>query len=97
MASDPNQYFINNRVFALHFGYEGSVHEWNFILKTSYSLNYGTYRTIAEFPETKQLSVFIGANKELKKGLDLGFSSAFDVGELYYNSFGFIARVGKAF
>ena len=29
---DPVDYFINNRVIAFHFGYEGSVQKWDFIL-----------------------------------------------------------------
>jgi hypothetical protein len=95
--SDLNSYFINNRVFAFHFGYEGSVQEWVFILKTSYSLNYGTYRTIGIFNETKQFSAYLDANKELKKGLNFGFTGAFDAGELYYNSVGFLIRLTKSF
>jgi hypothetical protein len=97
LPSDQNQYFINNRVFAVNFGYEGSVKEWGFILKTSYSLNYGTYRTISQFPETKQFSAYLEANRELKNGLNIGFIGAFDVGELYYDAYGVLLRVAKAF
>ena len=112
LPSDPGDYFINNRVVAFHFGFEGSVQEWNFILKTSYSLNYGTFGTSVVghtvgkdrtlpmygiFSETKQLSAYFEANKELKKGLNVGFTGAFDVGELYYNSFGVLFRLFKSF
>ena len=49
------------------------------------------------FSETKQFSAYLDANKELKKGLNFGFTGAFDVGELYYNSFGVLVRVFKSF
>ena len=92
-----NQFFINNRVFVFHFGYEGSIKELNFILKTSYSLNYGTYRTINSFPETKQLSTYFEANKELRNGLDLGIIFAFDTGDLFNDSFGLFLKASKSF
>jgi len=112
LPSDPIDYFINNRVVALHIGFEGSLQKWNFILKTSYSLNYGTFgtsevgHTIGKirtlpvygiFRETKQLSTFLDVNRELKREVRIGFTGAFDVGELYYNSFGAIFRVAKSF
>jgi hypothetical protein len=97
LPSYPYQYFINNRVIAFHFGYEGSIHKWDFILKTSYTLNYGTYSTITQFPETKQFSAYLEVNKELKNGMNVGFTGAFDVGELYYDSYGILFRVGKSF
>jgi len=112
LAADPNDYFINNRVVAFHFGFEGSVEKWNFMVKTSYSLNYGTFATSEAgrsmgslryppmygiFGEKKQLSAYFEANKDLKKGLNIGFTGAFDVGELYYNSFGMLFNVSKSF
>jgi len=112
LPSDPYDYFINNRVIVFHFGYEGSIQKWNFILKTSYSLNYGTFGTsnvghtlgkIRELPkfgifsETKQFSAYFEANKELKKGFNFGFIGAFDAGELYYNSFGLLFKLSKSF
>jgi hypothetical protein len=97
LPSVPYQYFINNRVAAFHLGFEGSLQEWDFIIKTSYSLNYGTYSTVNVFPETKQFSAFLDASRELKNGINIGFTGAFDVGELYYNSYGVMVRVGKEF
>jgi hypothetical protein len=110
--SAPFQYFINNRVVAFHFGFEGSIQKWDFILKASYSLNYGTFATSEEgssmgtiryppiygiFPETKQFSAYLDTTRELKNGLRIGFTGAFDVGELYYDSYGFFFKVGKSF
>ena len=112
LVADPHDYFINNRIIALHLGFEGSVKNWNFILKTSYSMNYGTFgtsevghtlgkdRTLPKygiFTETKQLSSYVETNMDLKKNLKLGIVGAFDVGKLYYNSFGFLLRMSKSF
>lgn len=112
LPSDPDDFFINNRVVAFHFGFEGSVQKWEFITKTSYSLNYGTFGTnevghtlgkernlprYGIFNETKQLSEYLEVTRELKKSLNFGFIGAFDVGELYYNSFGVLFRVSKSF
>lgn len=112
LPDDPNDYFINNRVVALHIGFEGSVQNWDFVLKTSYSFNYGTFgtsevghtlgkvRTLPKygiFPETKQFSSCFEANKEFKKHLKFGFMGAFDAGGLYYDSFGLLLRMSKSF
>jgi hypothetical protein len=96
----------------LHLGFEGSIKNWGFILKTSYSLNYGTFGTSEEghsmgnthdppmygiFPETKQFSAYIETNKEFKRHLKFGFVGAFDAGDLYYDSFGLQIKVSKPF
>lgn len=109
---DPGDYFINNRVVALHFGVEGSLKNWDFILKTSYSLNYGTYGTSKEghslgdihypplygiFPKTKQFSSFLKATKQFNRSLKLAVTGAFDAGDLYYNSFGIQLGLSKSF
>lgn len=112
LPADPSDYFINNRIIALHLGFEASILKWNFILKTTYSMNYGTFGTSEEghslggvyfppvygiFPETKQFSSYLEVSKELKRQLKMGFITAFDAGELYYNSFGLQLRVLKSF
>lgn len=112
LPADPSDYFINNRIIALHLGFEASVLKWNFILKTSYSMNYGTFGTSEEghslggvyfppvygiFPETKQFSSYLEVNKQLNSGLKLGVIGAFDVGDLYYNSFGLRLNISKSF
>jgi hypothetical protein len=112
LPAEPGEGFINNRVIAFHFGFEGSIQKWDFILKTSYSLNYGTFGTsevghtlgrirtlplYGIFSETKQFSAYIEANKELKNELNFGILGAFDVGGLYYNSFGILFSVAKYF
>lgn len=112
LPNDPGDYFINNRVIALLFGFEGTVMNWDFILKSSYSLNYGTFgtsevghtlgkdRTLPRygiFPKTKQFSSYLEVNKELRRELKLGFIGAFDMGDLYYNSAGLQLKVSKSF
>lgn len=45
LPNDPINYFINNRVIAVNFGTEGSVGSWTYLVKMTYSQNYGEYRT----------------------------------------------------
>lgn len=111
LPSHPSEYFINNRVAAFHFGFEGSVQNLNYIIKCSMSKNYGTYRTTDEeqstgltnpgaygiFGKKEQFSAYLKFNRELTNGLNLGCVSAFDFGELYYNSFGILFSISKAF
>ena len=109
--SDPDEFFVNNRVVAIYFGMEGSIINWNFISKFSYSRNYGTYRTSATgkvhngtnfpdygiFPIVGQFSAFLEARKELKKGIQIGIQTAFDKGDLYNDSFGIMGSISKVF
>jgi len=112
LPADPGDYFINNRVAVFHYGLEGSVKDWNVLMKASYSLNYGTFGTdevghtlgkdrvlpiYGIFQETKQFSFLLRVNRELRSGLNLGLAAAFDAGHLYYNSAGVMAAVTKAF
>ncbi|MBA7547166.1 hypothetical protein ES705_39568 [subsurface metagenome] len=112
LPTNPGDYFVNNRVVAFLIGFEGSIQRWDFVLKTSYSLNYGTFgtsevghtlgkiRTLPRygiFPETKQLSAYFEVNKELKRDLNFGIIGAFDAGHLYYNSSGLLLRLSKSF
>jgi hypothetical protein len=105
------EYFINNRVRVFHLGFEGGVQKWDYTLKASLSNNYGTYYTTDEeqstgienpgsfgvFGKRDQLSMYIDCQRPIKKGFAVGCIAAFDVGELYYNSFGILLRVSKAF
>lgn len=112
LPNDPNDYFINNRVVAFHLGLQGAVQKIEYLLKASYSLNYGTFgtsvvghtigkqRTLPQFgifEETKQFSACFECNKEFREGLNVGIVTAFDKGALYYDSFGFIFMITKSF
>ncbi|MFW5758920.1 MAG: capsule assembly Wzi family protein, partial [Bacteroidota bacterium] len=77
LPNDPDNYFINNRVIAFHAGFQGSWNQWDIAMKTSWSLNYGTYGTseighsIGDrfdpprhgiFEETQQFSAWLSLN-----------------------------------
>jgi hypothetical protein len=110
--STRSNYFGNNRVIAFHLGVESYLLGWSINSKFSYSWNYGTYLTSASgkqydgaiypspygvFPVTGQLSAFIEAKKELKKGIQLGIMTALDMGDLYNDSFGIMGSISKLF
>lgn len=110
---DPNQYFINNRLYAFHLGLSGYLKSWTFISKLSYSRNFGTYKTSpigwsfgatryppqnGIFKTVNQFSGHIELQKELKNPeLVVGIISAIDYGELLDNSIGLQLRVIKRF
>ncbi len=111
LPANPADYFINNRVIVMHLGFNGSIHKWDFMLKSSYSLNYGTFGTsevghtlgkqrtpprFGIFEETQQFSAIFKLNKELKNGLNIGFITAFDIGKLYYNSIGTLFSITRS-
>jgi hypothetical protein len=103
--------FINNRVKVFHFGFQGSIQNWDYTIKCSWSKNYGTYYTTDEeqttdipnpgkdgvFGEQKQFSAYLACYRAIGKGFNLGCTTAFDVGDLYYNSFGILFSVSKEF
>ena len=109
--SAPYEYFINNRVRMFHIGFEGAVQKWDYIIKASWSNNYGTYRTTEEeqstdivdpgyygiFGRQDQFSAYIDCGRPLKKGFYIGGTLAFDIGELFYDSFGILLNVSKTF
>jgi hypothetical protein len=111
LLSWPSEYFVNNRVRVFHLGLEGSVQKWDYILKASFSNNYGTYATTDEeqstgiinpgslgvFGRQDQFSAYLKCGRPLEKGFHIGGTLAFDVGELYYNSFGVLLHVSKTF
>ena len=94
-----------------HFGCEGAINNINYIIKASWSKNYGTYRTTDEdqstdltdhgaygiFGEQEQMSSYLEINRQFKNGLNLGFIGAFDAGQLYYNSMGIFLKASYAF
>jgi hypothetical protein len=105
-------YFINNRVVALHTGLSGRLYSWNFMTKLSYSWNYGTFGTSIygsstghiRNPQTKnifkpveQFSFYLESTKKLKNGYSAGFATALDQGKLLNNSVGLILKLKKEF
>lgn len=111
LPSYPWEHFVNNRLLVLHFGFEGSFNSYSCNIKTSWSRNYGTYRTSDEeqstgipFPGSAgifgvrdQLSTFVDLNRKAGDRLTVGISGAFDFGELYYNSGGILITTFYSF
>ena len=111
LAFDPGDYFVNNRVMVVHLGSEGTIKNLSYLFKVSWSNNFGTYLTAnpedAEgikdagkygvFGEQKQLSTYLELNRSLNNGLNLGLIGAFDIGDLYYNSFGLFLKASYSF
>jgi hypothetical protein len=111
LPAAPEEYFINNRLYAVHLGFEGSIKEMRCLVKASYSKNFGTYWTTDEeqstdipnpgdygiFGEQDQFSAYLELNRKLNNGLNIGFVGAFDIGELYYNSFGLFLKASYSF
>jgi len=111
LPSHPRDYFINNRLFAIHCGGEGSIRNLGFILKASWSRNYGTYRTTDEeqstgipdpgayglFGEQDQFSFYFELDKQLENGFHLGIIGVGDYGDLLYNSLGLFLKVSHSF
>lgn len=112
MASHENDYFINNRVVAVHGGMQGLYKSWQFVLKLSFSRNYGTFGTseyghstgsLREEPPDRtfrpvnQFSSYLDFLKHLKNYYTIGFTAAVDVGGLYNNSCGAFIYCQKTF
>lgn len=111
-AKYPLDYFVNNRVIALHTGIQSTYNDWDFVAKASYSWNYGTFGTAeighttgqARFPPTgglfkkvEQLSLYVSAKKTLNNGLILNYCVGMDRGQLLNNSVGGCIGVVKRF
>ncbi len=100
LPTHPENYFVNNRVIMFHVGGEGTVKGVNYILKASWSKNYGTYHTTDEeqstgildpgsygiFGEQRQFSGYIEMNKTFINNIGVGLVGAADIGELFHNS-----------
>jgi len=111
LAAHPKEYFINNRVMALHLGGEGMISNIDYIFRASWSWNYGTYNTTDEEQSTgnpdpglyglfgvrKQFSAYLELNRQLKDNFSVGLVGAADLGDLYYNSGGLFLKVGYSF
>jgi len=105
-------YFLNNRLLALHLGYEGQVGSLNIISKLTYSKNFGTFGTSVHgrttgnirnpqatniFMPVNQLSFYLEGNKVLKNNYTIGFATSIDQGKLLDNSLGIMLKINKNF
>ena len=85
--SDGTIYTLNNRVQVHHFGAEGDIYGYRYLLFASFSKNYGTYN--ASFPAMiRNTSLLLELNKRFPRfyNIDAGCSIAADFGKLYGNS-----------
>ena len=112
LPSNPLEYFISTRLVAFYLGNEGWVSNWTYLIKLSYSKNYGTWATSPigkralnrrdppnpfVFPEVNQFSGYLEAGRALKNNYHIGCVLALDAGKLLYNSTGAIIKVSKSF
>jgi len=103
-------YFNNNRVVAFYTGLEGSVLDYRFTAKASYTMNYGTFGTsiwgystgnrfvppqFGIWKPVNQFSTYLSVERGLEQGWTIGAVAAIDYGKLFYNSGGFILRLKK--
>lgn len=111
-AYNPSDYFISNRVIALHTAFAAGIGKWSLTSKFSFSKHYGTYGTsiygkstgskffppqYGLFEEAIQLSAYLDVERSLKKDMVFGLMSALDVGQLNYNTSGLIFTFKKKF
>ncbi|MCE7059715.1 capsule assembly Wzi family protein [Dyadobacter sp. CY343] len=94
-ASNPRNYFINNRLVAFHLGTDLIFGKWNTIAKFSYSRNYGTHDTSADFQPVNQFSSYIISERTLANNWKAGAAFGLDLGKLLYNSSGVSIKVSK--
>lgn len=107
-----SDYFINNRVIAIHLGLNGEYKNFTFLTKLTYSWNHGTFATSSYgtstgpkrnpqtgniFKPVQQVSFYLEGWKELSRGYTFGVSSAIDNGKLLNNSIGLILKLKKGF
>lgn len=111
-ASKSSDYFINNRVIAIHLGMEGEIAKWTFSTKITQSWNYGTFgtsiygnttgnnsspQTDKLFKPVQQFSFYLEGSTALKNNYSIGFATAIDQGKLLNNSAGASIRIIKSF
>ncbi|MEO3403800.1 capsule assembly Wzi family protein [Mucilaginibacter sp. CAU 1740] len=112
LGRNKQQFFINNRLWALHGAAQFYLFNWYYTGKVSFSHNLGTFATgpdpyktsfgaIAKssgtFKPVNQLSLYLASNRSLRNGYAVGYELGCDRGALLYNSFGVILKVSKTF
>jgi hypothetical protein len=107
-----NDYFMNNRLWAINVGISGKLNSWRYTSKITFSRNYGTFATspygnstgIIRDPQTTNLfqtvnqgSVYLEASKTFKNDYNIGFIYAGDLGRLLNNSQGLSLNLRRKF
>jgi hypothetical protein len=111
-ASSSLDYFINNRVIAIHGGFDGTIYNIDILGKASFSRNYGTFGTSPEgnstgsirnpnttnlFRSVNQFSGYLKASKSMDNNIKFGITAAIDNGQLLNNSVGLSFMVSRSF
>lgn len=110
LSSAPNNYFINNRLWALHGGFAGQFFGWDVEAKATYSRNFGTYQTsgmpyltaagaIASprgevFTPVGQFSSLVTGTRNGRNNRYWGASLAWDRGNLLHSSVAVLIKAG---
>ena len=110
LVSRSYDYFLNNRIVAFHLGFEGTINDWNFLSKLTFSQNYGTYgsstghsigsnrsKPYGHFGRENQFSGYIEAAKYFTDQWNLGVIAAIDRGGLYEDSIGMSIKASYHF
>lgn len=85
---------VNNRLKVFYLATEGKFESYNFVIKASHSINFGTYAVPVYL---KANSILIKINRPLFSGFRLNLYLAQDFGELYPNSTGVLFGFSKDF
>lgn len=104
-----DEYFVNNRVQAIHLGLDGAISKFVILCRLTMSQNYGTYgtspwghslNTVRDpskppyFGEEGQFSGYLEASRPIKS-LNVGLCVALDRGTMIYNSSGLWLKISK--
>ena len=85
---------VNNRLKVFYLATEGKFESYNFVIKASHSINFGTFAVPVYL---KANSILIKINRPLFSGFRLNLYLAQDFGELYPNSTGVLFGFSKDF
>lgn len=92
LADPKTRNIVNNRIKAFYTGIEGQYQSFNFLIKASHSLNFGTYGSTVM---VKSSSFLLAVQHPLPYQVHLSCQIAQDFGGLYKNSTGFHISFSK--
>jgi hypothetical protein len=82
LAYNEGEYFVNNRLWGINFGLTSVLYGWENQAKFTYTRNFGTRATEANFNPLNQFSLYLQSFKNLNKVNSLGIAFAGDIGKL---------------
>jgi hypothetical protein len=89
------EYYVNNRLWGLNLGSDLMIANHSITAKLTYSKNFGTRRTQADFPTVQQFSWILKVSKNFKEQYYYGLDIAGDHGQLLPNSLGISFNIKK--